>query len=165
MAIVVPLTYCRPCLLAPSPSRQNRSPHHGRRGVRSIRFNLSRGGRTASASIVARDEENPHSTINRRAVQPATPLPRLVRRVRTAGHITGNAAVWNTLPSSRVMTSLMNKGTLVLEHAVSATSLHMSASAEQQQRQLLLKLIASQQQQQPQTGPAHTGLGGPPQPH
>ena len=80
--------------LAPSPSRQNRAPRHGRRGVRLIRFNSSRGGCTSSTSIVARDSEKypPHSTINRRVLQPATPLPRPVRRVRTARHITGDAS-------------------------------------------------------------------------
>ena len=99
----------------PGSSRQNRAPHHGRRGVRLIRFNSSRGGRTASASIEARDSEKypPHSTINRRVVQPAIPLPHPLRRVRTARHITGDAAyarfgliraggvVQHPLPSSR----------------------------------------------------------------
>jgi hypothetical protein len=80
--------------LAPSPSRQNPALHHGRRDVRSIWSDSSRGGRTAGASTLARDEEKYplHSTINRSVVQPARPLPRQVRRVITARHITGDAS-------------------------------------------------------------------------
>ena len=102
--------------LAPSPSRQNPALHHGRRDVRSIWSDSSRGGRTAGASTLARDEEKYplHSTINRSVVQPARPLPRQVRRVRTARHITGNSmyarfgliraggGVRHPLPSSRL---------------------------------------------------------------
>ncbi len=40
----------------PGPSRQNSAPHHGKRGVRSIWFCSSRGGRALAASTLARDK-------------------------------------------------------------------------------------------------------------
>ena len=40
----------------PGPSRQNSAPHHGKRGVRSIWFCSSRGGRALAASTLARNK-------------------------------------------------------------------------------------------------------------
>ena len=62
---------------------KNRAPHHGRCCVYCIRFDSSRRGRMA----MLRKKGHPHTTINRRLVQLATPLTRPVRRFSITGNV------------------------------------------------------------------------------
>jgi len=93
----------------PGPSRQNSAPHHGKRGVRSIWFCSSRGGRALAASTLARDKAKkiPPTHNNQSEGRPAghAPPPLGLSRQNAVsarfGLVRAGGAVRQPLPPSR----------------------------------------------------------------